>query len=232
MSKNKQQEIEGKDTVEFFQELDKENQKTGRFLQKNAKIIVGAFAVVLIGILGYFLYHQFVILPKNEEAVKGFLQAQKNLNDGKNKEALGGKSLVNPGFLGTYEEFGNTQVGKLAAYNAGVIKFKEGKFQEAYDLLDKFSSKNEILQAFKYGIMADCKANLNKSDEVFSLFEKAVSASKDPYTAYYFTRKAGLYALGVNNKEQAKKNFSTIEEKYEDYDNGMSLAYIEMVKYY
>ena len=31
---------------------------------------------------------------------------------------------------------------------------------------------------------------------------------------------------------EAKKYFTTIDEKYQDYDNGMSDSYIEMVKYY
>ena len=80
--------------------------------------------------------------------------------------------------------------------------------------------------------MADCQANLNKSDDVLSLLDKAISASDDPYTSYYFTRKAGIVSLALKKKAEAKKYFSTIDEKYEDYDNGMSESYIEMVKYY
>lgn len=223
-------EIEGKETVEFFQELDRENLKTQKFLERNAKYIVAFFAVVLVGILGYFGYQQFVVAPKNEEAMKGFFAAQKNLETNKTAEALGGKSAANPGFLGTYKEFGGTQVGKLSAFNAGSIKFNEGKYQEAFDLFDAFSSDNDILTALKYGAMADCKVNLNKNEEALSLFDKAISASKDAYTTYYFTRKAGVLAVTLNKKEEAKKYFTTIEEKYSDYDNGMSDVYTEMVK--
>lgn len=115
---------------------------------------------------------------------------------------------------------------------AGLIKFKLGKYQEAYDLLDKFSSKSDVLTALKYGAMADCQANLNKSDDALSLVAKAIGASDDPYTTYYFTRKAGLLALALKKNTEAKKYFSSIDEKYQDYDNGMSEAYIEMVKYY
>ena len=35
------------------------------------------------------------------------------------------------GFKGTYEQFPGTDAGKLSAYNAGLLKFKEGKYQEA-----------------------------------------------------------------------------------------------------
>ena len=41
-----------------------------------------------------------------------------------------------------------------------------------------------------------------------------------------------MLALSLNKKAEAKKYFATIDEKYQDYDNGQSDAYIEMTKYY
>lgn len=231
LGKKAQQEQEGKETVEFFKDLDREALNTERFLEKYQKPLSIAFGVLVLGVLGFFGYQQFVVAPKNEEAMKTYLAAQKNLAEGKEKEALGGKSAANPGFLGTYNEFSSTDIGKLAAYNAGLLKFKEGKFQEAFDLLDKFSSDNKTLMAMKYGAMADAKSGLNKNEEALALLDKAASASDDPYTTYYFTRKAGILALGMKKNAEAKKYFATIDEKYQDYDNGMSDAYIEMAKY-
>ena len=225
-------EQEGKETVEFFKDLDQDALQTEMFLEKNSKTIGMVFGLLLLAVLGYFAYQQFVIKPKNQEATIAYLAAQKNLAQGKDAEALGGKSAANPGFLGIYKNFSGTDSGKLAAYNAGLLKFKEGKYQEAYDLLNDFSSDNKILMALKYGAMADCQANLNKSDDALSLLDKASSASEDPYTSYFFTRKAGIMALALKKNADAKKYFSAIDEKYQDYDNGMSDSYIEMVKYY
>lgn len=225
-------EQEGKETVEFFKDLDREALNTERFIEKYSKPLAVVFGLLVLGVLGFFGYKQFVVAPKNVEAVKSFLAAQKNLAEGKDKEALGGKSAANPGFIGTYNEYSGTSVGKLSAYNAGLLKFKEGKFQEAYDLLDNFSSDNKTLVAMKYGAMADAKSGLNKNDEALQLLDKAASASDDPYTTYYFTRKAGIVALGLKKNAEAKKYFATIDEKYQDYDNGMSDSYIEMTKYY
>ncbi|MBT2621622.1 MULTISPECIES: YfgM family protein [Chryseobacterium] len=232
LAKNAQKEQEGKETVEFFKDLDREALNTERFLEKYSKPLGIVFGALVLGVLGFFAYKQFVVAPQNTEAVKTFLAAQKNLTEGKDKEALGGKSAANPGFIGTYNDFSSTDIGKLAGYNAGLLKFKEGKFQEAYDLLDQFSSDNKTLMAMKFGAMADAKSGLNKNDEALSLLDKASSASSDPYTSYFFTRKAGIVALGLKKKAEAKKYFSTIDEKYQDYDNGMSDSYIEMTKYY
>ena len=225
-------EMEGKETVEVFKDLDRGALDTERFLEKHAKTLLTVFVALVALVLGYFAYEQFYVGPRNEEATLSYLAAQKNLSEGNVELALGGKNAANPGFLGTHKDFPGTKVGKLSAYNAGLLKFKEGKFQEAYDLLDQFSSDNKVLMALKYGAMADSKANLNKADEALSLLDKAAKASDDPYTIYYFTKKAVILALGLKKNAEAKKYFSTIDEKYQDYDNGMSDSYIEMVKYY
>lgn len=225
-------EMEGKETVEVFKDLDRGALDTEKFVEKNAKTLIIIFGALVLAVLGYFAYNQFYVGPRNEEATMSYLAAQKNLADGKDELALGGKTAANPGYLGTYDEYSGTKVGKLSAYNAGLLKFKEGKYQQAYDLLDKFSSDNKVLMALKYGAMADCQSNLNKNEDASSLLDKATSASDDPYTSYYFTRKAGMVALAMKKNAEAKKYFSTIEEKYQDYDNGMSDSYIEMVKYY
>lgn len=225
-------DMEGKETVEVFKDLDRGALDTERFLEKNAKLLTIIFGALVVAVLGFFAYKQFYVQPRNEEATLSYLSAQKNLAEGKTDLALGGKSAANPGYLGTFKDYSDTEVGKLSAYNAGLIKFKEGKYQEAYDLLDKFSSDSKVLTALKYGAMADSQSNLNKNEDALSLLDKAISASDDPYTKYYFTRKAGTLALAMKKNAGAKKYFSTIEEKYEDYDNGMSDAYIEMVKYF
>lgn len=229
---NKKNEQEGKETVEFFKDLDKEALNIEGFLEKNAKPLSIGFGILIIAVLGWFGYQQFIVGPKNEEATKSYLSAQKNLAEGKEDLALGGKSVANPGFLGTYEQYGNTQAGKLAAYNAGLIEFKKGNYQKAYDLLDNFSSSNKVLVALKYGAMADCLSNLNKSDDALAMADKASSASDDAYTSYYFTKKAGMLALALKKNADAKKYFAAIDEKYQDYDNGQSDAFIEMTKYY
>lgn len=229
---NKKNEQEGKETVEFFKDLDKEALNIEGFLEKNAKPLSIGFGILIIAVLGWFGYQQFIVSPKNEEATKSYLSAQKNLAEGKEDLALGGKSVANPGFLGTYEQYGNTQAGKLAAYNAGLIEFKKGNYQKAYDLLDNFNSSNKVLVALKYGAMADCLSNLNKSDDALAMADKASSASDDAYTSYYFTKKAGMLALALKKNADAKKYFAAIDEKYQDYDNGQSDAFIEMTKYY
>lgn len=79
LGKSAQNEQEGKETVEFFKDLDREALNTERFVEKYSKPLGLIFGALLLGVLGFFAYKQFVIAPKNAEAVKSFLAAQKNL---------------------------------------------------------------------------------------------------------------------------------------------------------
>lgn len=229
MSKNNK-ELEGKETVEIFRDLDKTAINTEKFLEKNVKPISIGFGVVLLGILGYFAYQTFVVDAKNGEATLQFLNAQKNQLQNRDDLAIGGKSSTNLGFSGTYKEYSGTNAGKLSAYNLALIEYKKGAYQKAYDDMNDFDSDNKTLMALKHGVMGDCAANLNKTDEALSHFDKAISTTEDPSIAYHFTKKAGLLALAIKNNDKAKSYFKNVEEKYLDLDMGQSDSYIEMVK--
>ena len=70
MAKNNNKETEGKETVEFFQDLDNQTLQTERFMEKNSKLISIVFGTLIVAVLAYFGYQQFIVKPKNEEATK------------------------------------------------------------------------------------------------------------------------------------------------------------------
>ncbi|WOC52131.1 hypothetical protein BPO_1484 [Bergeyella porcorum] len=72
--------------------MDREALQTERFLERNAKLLSIIFISLVVAVLAYFAYKQFIVAPKNEEATKGYLSAIANLENGKDAEALGGKS--------------------------------------------------------------------------------------------------------------------------------------------
>lgn len=56
LGNNAPNEQEGKETVEFFKELDREALNTEKFLEKYAKPLGGIFVVLVLGVLVYFGY--------------------------------------------------------------------------------------------------------------------------------------------------------------------------------
>jgi Tetratricopeptide repeat-like domain len=228
-----EQELEGKSTVELFSDLDKTALKSEKFIEKYAKQISYAFGAVVLGVVGYYAYQQFVVAPQNQEATLSLVTAQSKVQKAQEEGMASGKTTTTSApYQKVYDEFSGTNAGKLASYQAAITEFNNGSFQKAHDLMAEFSSDNDILMAMKFGLMADALANLKQNDQAAQLLDKAISASSDLYTSYLFTRKAGIFALANNKKEEAKKYFGNIEQKFVDIDGGMSDAYIEMVKYY
>jgi len=70
-------DMEGKETVEVFKDLDRGALDTERFLEKNAKLLTIIFGALVVAVLGFFAYKQFYVQPRNEEATLSYLSAQK-----------------------------------------------------------------------------------------------------------------------------------------------------------
>ena len=52
-------ELEGKETVEVFKDLDRGALDTERFIEKHAKKLALVFVFLVAAVLGYFAYEQF-----------------------------------------------------------------------------------------------------------------------------------------------------------------------------
>ncbi|MGM5630160.1 tetratricopeptide repeat protein [Apibacter raozihei] len=203
-----------------------------KFLEKFAKPIGIIFGVVIIAVLGYVLYDNYVVTPKNIEASDLMVDAENLYNEGKTDQALGGKSSGISGFVDIGEEYKNTKAGKLAYLYAASTEFKNGNYQKALDLIQNFDSSDKDLKAVKYGIMGDAYAELNNTTEALNYMTQAANESSNAATAYQFNKKAGILAMSLNQNEKALEFFQTIHDKYPDVDqSGEVEAYIERLKY-
>lgn len=203
-----------------------------KFLQKYAKPIGIFFGVVILAVLGYVIYDNYIVTPKNIEATNMMIDAENLFDEGKLDQALGGKASGISGFVDIGEEYGSTNAGKLAYLYAGVTEFKNGNYEKALEHLQKFDSPDKDLKAIKYGAIADTYAELNNTTEALNYMTKAANESTTGATAYQFNKKAGILAMALNQNEKALEFFQTIHDKYPDVDQSGEIdAYIERLKY-
>ena len=131
--------------------------------------------VVVAGAFGYNYWH-------TEQNVQGENAMFKAVDyweaDSLNKAMKGdGK---HPGLAKVASEYSGTKAGNLANFYAGVASLKEGKFQEAYNYLDKFSSNDYLVQSRAYSLMGDAKLELNQPKEAAELYAKAADHNENP----------------------------------------------------
>lgn len=209
-------------TAGVFSSLDETANRTEAWVEKNQKIIfsiVGAIALITVG---WLLYQRFVAEPKEDLAAEAMFTAQQNFSkalEGTKSDSLYNLSLKGSegqfGFIDIAEEYSGTDAGNLANYYAGIAYLNTGKYAEAITSLDKFKSEDVVISALAIGAKGDAYAQQNKMKEALDNYIKASEKNSNDFTTPLYLLKAGKTALTLGNKEDARKYFTEIKEKYD-----------------
>ncbi len=222
---NVQEEIiDDKDstTAGVFSKLDEGANKAEAFVERNQKYIFGLVAVIALVTVGYMLYNKYISEPKEDKAANEMFQAQQYFKqavdvpkgDSLFKLALNGEK-GKLGFIKLADEYSGTDAGNLCNYYAGISLLNTAKYADAIKYLEKFSSKDMMLQSLATGAIGDANSELNKTKEALEFYIKASETNKNDLTTPRFLFKAGQTAMALNQKSDALKYFTEIKEKYE-----------------
>ena len=218
-------------TAEVFESLDQGASRTEEWVEKNQKILFGILGVVVLLVVGYMAYNRFVVTPKEEEAANEMFQAEQyftqavdaqTANDSLYNLALnGGEGKF--GFLGIIENYSGTDSANLAHYFAGMSYLNTGKYKEAVEHFDDFSTDDEVLKAMAAGGTGDAFAQLGQNDVALEYYSKAADASKNDLTRPRLLFKAGQAALVLDKKEEAHKYFQDIKDNFGTSEEAVSI---------
>jgi tetratricopeptide (TPR) repeat protein len=210
-------------TAGVFSKLDETASKTEDWVAKNQKVIIGLVTVVALLAVGYLAYQKFVATPKQDEAANEMFTAQQNFqkaSEGVSSDSLYKLALNGAegkyGFIKIANEYSGTDAGNLANYYAGLAYLNTGKYGEAIEFLNKFSSKDLILGALAKGAIGDAYAQKKQPKEALENYIKAFEYNKNDFTTPRFLMKAGKTALELGNKADALKYFTDIKDNYAD----------------
>lgn len=167
-------------------------------VQNNQKIImwacVGAALVVCLVFLYVYAFHN----PRVEAANNAIGQADTELLMGNDSTALAGYQDVADNYGG--------DAANRAALNAAIILYREKKYQEAIDYLDRYDAKESVVGAGARALMGDCYVNLKDYDKAIKCFSAAVklSDSNPHYTPYFLLKEATVYHEMKNYAAEAE----------------------------
>ena len=224
MSNTKQTNESGEKVVEVLS-------KTEQFLEKNKKkIFYGMLAVIIIA-AAFFLYHRYIAVPKQKEAIAQTFVAEQNFRNDNFEVALNGDGN-NLGFKQIIKEYGNN-AGSAVYFYAGVCELQLGKYKEALDYLKQYSGKDKIISARAICCMGDAYAGLGENKKAVEYYEKAANYADNIFTAGYLM-KAGIMYEELGNKEAALKAYNTIQDNYpqspEGYEIGKYISRLQINK--
>lgn len=212
---------EGSTTAEVFNTLDEGASKTEAWVAKNQNYIIGVVGAVALVILGLLGYQQYIQGPKEEKAMNQMFQAQSYWEQAiaaVEKDSLFTLSLNGGGgqygFNEIMDKYSGTDAANLAHYYAGVANLNLGNYQESIDLLDDFDSDNAVINANAKGSIADAFALLGQDEQALEYYKKAAAAGDNEFITPKYLLKAGITAVNLGNHSEALSLLEDLKERY------------------
>lgn len=241
VKKEVQQNIEeNSTTAEVFNTLDETASKSEQWIEKNSKVLFSLFAIIVVGMLGYMAYNNYVQKPKEAEAAdelaypKSFFdQAQNNTiaKDSLYNLALNGAD-GKYGLLDIIDNYSSTKAGNIAKYMAGISYLRTGDYENAIIQLNDFSTDDEIIGAIALGSIGDAFSFNLQPEEALDYYEKAANFKSNDLTSPIYLMKAGNTALDLKNYKKAEELFQRIKDAHWQSDEAKEIdVYINKAKF-
>lgn len=187
-------------------------EQSEQFLEANRNLLLGALGVIIAVLVGGFLFFQWRG-SQDEDAQSRMFAAVNYFETDSLKQALNGDGQ-NPGLLTIADEYGSTKAGNLANFYAGVALLKQGKFQDASEHLEKFSSDDLFLQARAYCLQGDAQMELGNKDKAVELYLKAANYKANPFFSAQYLMKAAGAQEAAGKYAEAVKTYDRILNEY------------------
>lgn len=179
---------------------------------KQFKMMIYAIVGLLVLIIGFLLYNQFISKPANEKSKDaywiGLNLASKDSTDAAIDELSG--------VVKKYD-------GKIGGENAQFVLARQymakGQFQKALDELEGVNLNDTYLSAMSIGLQGDCRSEMKQYDKALDLYVEASEKSENEFTTPMYLFKAGLCAEQLKDYEKATEYYTTIKDNYPQYAN-------------
>ena len=202
--------------------------KTEQFFNENKKTIYGALIAILVIGFGILAYSQWILKPKQAEAMEQMYPAEAAFAAGEYELALNGNGNV-LGFKDILDEYG-TKGGKAINFYTGACELQLGNFEEAIKYLKKYKGKDHILSARALACIGDAYTGLEDYRTAIGYFEKAADLSDDIFSADYLL-KAGVAYEELGEDDKALVCYKRIQNNWpnsvEGYDIDKYISRIE-----
>jgi tetratricopeptide (TPR) repeat protein len=203
--------------------------RTEQFLEENYKLLLIGLGIIVV-LVGLFWLGKLYLGKKNEEAQSQMYQAERYFENDSLKLALNGDGNY-LGFLDIAKTYKLTNAGNLARYHAGICYLQLGKFQEAIDMLNKYTKKDKVLGSLAIGATGDAYVELGNTDKGAAKYIEAADFGANSFNSPLFLMKAAeLYEL-TGKFSEALKLYERVESDYPESSEGISVSkYIARVK--
>ena len=196
--------------------------RTERAIEDNQKPLTIIVLLIILVIAGFLGTKKFIIGPKEKEAQAQIFMAESYFEKDSFNLALNGDGNY-LGVLDIIDNYKITKTAKLARYYAGISFLHIGQYQDAIDYLQKFKSKDDMIQPIAVGAIGDAYAELDDIDKGISHYLKAANHSENEFLTPLFLQKAGELLELQDKKSEALKHYERIKTDFPDSNEGRQI---------
>lgn len=181
--------------------------------EANKKRINTITSIVLVAIIGAFVYIKFVRAPRVEKAATTVAWAQRMLEVDSFNLALNGNA-EHAGFLKVQKKFSGTPTANLCNHYIGVCYLHLGDFDKAIKYLKDFDGNGTLLSYASWGALGDAYMEKGDIKKGIEYYEKASGNKEDDaVTPIFLYRLAVAYEMN-NQADKAKDAYKSIKNDY------------------
>ena len=209
-------------TKQVFDTLDVSASKTETFVNQYQNYIIGTILSIIVIFSIYFAYDKFIIQPKTAESNLEIFTSQKYfdlaMKAEENKDSLFNLALNGAegkfGFLDIIENYSGTDASNLSYYSAGMSYYNMKRYDLAIEMLENFSSDDEILQSLSLATFGDAFIQLYQFEDGLNYYESALSYTQNSFIRPVILLKAGDLAKQLDKLNRSAKYFQEIKEDF------------------
>jgi len=193
--------------------IDETISKTEGYIQENKKSISIIGGAILIVILGYFGYTNFIVKPQEESANREMFMAERYFQLDSVDKAINGDGQY-PGFIEIIDNYGSSNSANLAQYYLGMCYMKKGEWDNAIEHLSSYDAEDDVTGALALGAIGDAHLEKKENEEALKFYMKAIDWDDNQFTAPYFLMKAAMAKELITDFKGAADLYERIKKDY------------------
>jgi tetratricopeptide (TPR) repeat protein len=183
---------------------------------KNTRLVAYIVGGILVLIVGYLAYHQFIWKPANEKSKDAYWV-------GLNYASQDSTDLAIEELTPVVKQYDGKIGGENAQFVLGRQLMAKGEFKKALEQLEGVEVEDTYLSSMALGLQGDCHSEMKDYEKAGVMYLKAAGVNENEFTTPMYLFKAGLCAEKVKDFEKAVECYTKIKDDYPNYGSQKSI---------
>jgi predicted negative regulator of RcsB-dependent stress response len=179
---------------------------------KQLRIITIGVSAILVLVIGYFAYRQFLWSPANEKSKEAYYP-------GLNYAAMDSVDKAIDELTPVVKKYDGKSGGEIAQFVLARQFMAKGDFDKALKELQGVKVSDTYVSVYALGLQGDCYSEKGNYEKARDYYLKAAKKSENEKTSPDFLFKAGLVSEQLNDFTKANELYTEIKENFRSFSD-------------